>query len=179
MSGARVRLRAARPADLPAIVAIERASFGDPWSEASFASLVDNPLVWFLVAELVGVASGQPSGPATGGAIAGYLVAWFVVDEGEIANVAVDPARRGLGLGARLVDAALAEGARRGTVALFLEVRASNATARRLYGSRGFVELGRRTRYYRHPVEDALVLRCALADRPRPASVGGGGEGAG
>jgi ribosomal-protein-alanine N-acetyltransferase len=41
-------------------------------------------------------------------------------------------------------------------------VRESNAAARALYGSRGFAEIGRRVRYYRRPVEDALVMRRIL-----------------
>ena len=42
---------------------------------------------------------------------------------------------------------------------MFLEVRESNVAARALYASRGFSAVGRRRGYYRHPVEDALVLR--------------------
>src|SRR5207253_2646093 len=92
----------------------------------------------------------------------GYVVAWFAADEGEIANLAVDPPARGRGLGAALLDAALAEASGRGVTAVYLEVRESNATARRLYASRGFVEVGRRRGYYRKPPEDAIVLRCAV-----------------
>jgi [ribosomal protein S18]-alanine N-acetyltransferase len=42
---------------------------------------------------------------------------------------------------------------------VWLEVRPSNAAARRLYESRGFQLIGRRRGYYRAPVEDALVMR--------------------
>jgi len=42
---------------------------------------------------------------------------------------------------------------------VYLEVRDSNDRARRLYRSSGFEEVGRRRRYYRRPVEDAIVLR--------------------
>jgi ribosomal-protein-alanine N-acetyltransferase len=45
---------------------------------------------------------------------------------------------------------------------VFLEVRASNAVARRLYRSRGFQPVGRRPAYYRQPTEDALVLARGL-----------------
>jgi ribosomal-protein-alanine N-acetyltransferase len=92
-----------------------------------------------------------------------------------VADVAVSAAARGQGVGAQLLDAALAEARRRAVVQVFLEVRESNTVARGLYTSRGFLELGRRRRYYRHPVEDALVLRCALstaehASEPRSAT---------
>jgi ribosomal-protein-alanine N-acetyltransferase len=88
-------------------------------------------------------------------------VAWFAADEGEIANLAVREPTRRRGIGAALLDAALAEGTRRGAANMYLEVRESNEAARRLYASRGFEEIGRRRRYYRHPVEDAIVLRRA------------------
>jgi len=53
--------------------------------------------------------------------------------------------------------------AARGIAAVFLEVRDSNQRARELYASRGFEEVGRRRRYYRRPVEDAIVLRRTLS----------------
>ncbi len=163
-----VRLRRATPADVDAIAAIERLVFSDPWSRDSFATLARNADVFFLVAD----AGGAPGASAP----VGYLVAWYVLDEGEVANIAVAPTARGTGVGARLLDAALAEGRRRGVGHMFLEVRESNAVARRLYASRGFLELGRRKRYYREPVEDALVLRCELAAAPRGQDAAGGVE---
>ena len=139
--------------DLARVAEMERGCFGDPWSRESFRQLLGTPTVYFRCArEDVGA-------PALG-----YVVAWFVADEGEIANLAVDPEQRRRGIGAMLLDAALAEATRRGATAVYLEVRESNASARRLYASRGFVEVGRRTRYYRKPVEDAVVLRCAVAE---------------
>jgi ribosomal-protein-alanine N-acetyltransferase len=149
-------VRAARPGDLEAIATIERASFSDPWSAASFRSLLGNAQVFFAVAE----------GPA--GEVRGYVIEWFVVDQAEIANLAVAPEARGGGVGAALLDAALAEGRRRRMAAVYLEVRDSNARARALYAARGFAEVGRRRGYYRRPVEDALILRRTLAPAPAP-----------
>jgi ribosomal-protein-alanine N-acetyltransferase len=141
-------IRRATGGDLDRIVAIERQSFSDPWSRSSFASLVDDPRVLFAVAS-----------SAETGAVIGYAVTWIVVDEAEIANLAVTPSERGAGVGAALLDTAIAAAAARGVRAIFLEVRDSNAAARALYASRGFTQVGRRRRYYRRPVEDALVLR--------------------
>lgn len=151
-----IRLRSAVAADLDAIVAIERASFGDPWSRGAFLSLVRRADAHVVVAveDEPARTEGDPVPP-----VLGYAVAWFIVGEGEVGNVAVHPAARGRGIGARLLDAALAEAGRRGADVVFLEVRESNDTARRLYASRGFVEVGRRRRYYRRPDEDALVMR--------------------
>ena len=152
-TGAAIFVRRASSADLDAVVAIERAAFSDPWSRGSFASLLSDPRVFFVV----GV---DPAGG--GGAVAGYAVAFFVVDEAELANLAAAPHVRRRGIGGLLLDAVIREAGRRGTRELFLEVRESNAAARALYASRGFAEVGRRRGYYRRPVEDALVLRLGL-----------------
>ena len=150
-----VLLRRASPADVDAIAAIERESFSDPWSRQAFADLADRATrseVFFRVAEIDGT-------------ISGYLVGWFMGDEGELANVAVSPGARGRGVAAALLDELLAAAAARAVTAVYLEVRESNARARALYAARGFEAVGRRRGYYRRPVEDALVLRRQLVER--------------
>jgi [ribosomal protein S18]-alanine N-acetyltransferase len=146
-------LRIATAEDLSEVTALERACYSDPWPATAFASLPDNPRVYFSVVE---------TPPAN--RIAGYVVAWYVLEEGELANLAVAPALRGQGIGQLLLDAVLADAARRGTAKLYLEVRESNSPARKLYASRNFVEIGRRKGYYRSPVEDALIL-CRTRER--------------
>ena len=133
--------------DIPAISAIVQVAFADPWSRASFESVLAESAAY------VAVARGADD------EVVGYVVAWFAADEGEIANLAVREPTRRRGIGAALLDAALTEGRRRGAMNMYLEVRESNEPARRLYASRGFDEVGRRKKYYRHPVEDAVVLR--------------------
>jgi ribosomal-protein-alanine N-acetyltransferase len=145
-------VRVAAPEDLPAILAIERASFSDPWSRGSFVSLLERPRVFFAVAV---------DGPKRD--VVGHVVTWFVLDEAELANLAVLPAARGRGIGSALLGAALAAAEARGATTMYLEVRASNRAALALYGSRGFREVGRRPDYYRRPVEDALILRREIA----------------
>lgn len=147
-------LRAARDSDLDAVLAIEHASFGDPWNRRAFADLIDDRRVAFLVAEV-------------GGRVRGYVVAWFVLDEGEIGNLAVASDARRQGLGAQLLDGAIAAVRKSEVDTLYLEVRDSNTAARALYASRGFVEVGRRREYYRRPKEDALVLRLDLVASAR------------
>ena len=85
-------------------------------------------------------------------------------DECEILDIAVDPAARRNGLGARLLAAALAAAATRGARRCFLEVRASNAGAQAFYRAAGFVEDGRRKDYYRSGQgrEDALLMSRGL-----------------
>ncbi len=145
-----LELRPARRSDVDAVLTLERASFSDPWSRASFTSLLGHPSVYFVVA-----AQHQEG-------LAGYLAAWFMVPEGEIATLAVHPEQRRLGVGGFLLDAAIQEARVRGVRDLYLEVRDSNVAAQRLYLSRGFAEIGRRRHYYRNPVEDARVLRLHL-----------------
>lgn len=146
-----VAIRPAAAADLDAVLALERACYSDPWPASSFTQLPDNPRVYFAVAD-------SPVAKS----IAGYVVAWFVLDEGEVANLAVAPELRRHGVGSTLLDAAIRESQCRGVSSLYLEVRESNQSARRLYASRGFEEVSRRKGYYRSPVEDALILRRTL-----------------
>jgi len=144
-------LRPAIERDLSRVAQIEKSSFGDPWSEDSFRRLLGVAPAIFLVALF-------PPDEA----VAGYVVAFAIGEDGELLNVAVDQKFRGKGLAGQMLDAALIElGARRVRTA-FLEVRESNTAARALYKSRGFIEIGRRSKYYRRPVEDALVLRRSL-----------------
>jgi ribosomal-protein-alanine N-acetyltransferase len=166
-----VAIRDAEAADLDRVAEIERLSFSDPWSRQSFASLLRNEHVHFRVALTTPVSALTPAHASpTSAAVVGYVVAWLVVDEAEVANVAVDPAARGLGVGARLLDDVLTAARRNGAAAAYLEVRDSNVAARALYASRGFQQVGRRRRYYRRPVEDALVMRRELDPGARDAA---------
>jgi ribosomal-protein-alanine N-acetyltransferase len=151
MPPANVTVRLARREDVEDVASIERGAFSDPWSVGTFRSLASNPLVHFAVAE-----------DAITGKLFGYVVVWYVIDEAEIANLAVSPDARRQGIGARLLDYALDIARERQCRVVFLEVRESNIAARSLYDSRGFTVAGRRPKYYRKPVEDALVLRCRL-----------------
>jgi ribosomal-protein-alanine N-acetyltransferase len=149
MSGA-ISITPVVTADLGAVAAIERAAFSDPWSERSFRDALSQAAIYFVAAR------------SDDGGVLGYVVAWFVADEGQIANLAVAPVGWGKGIGRALLTAALGEAIARGATDVYLEVRDSNLRARRLYGSCGFKEVGRRRGYYRLPVEDAIVLRRTL-----------------
>jgi ribosomal-protein-alanine N-acetyltransferase len=143
-------LSPATPADLPEVASLERACYGDPWPASAFASLPQNSRVHFVVAR------------NDAGRVAGYVVGWYVLEEGELANLAVAPAERGKGIGRVLLDHMISDAVMRGISQVYLEVRESNTAARHLYATRGFEEVGRRKRYYRSPEEDALILRRTL-----------------
>jgi ribosomal-protein-alanine N-acetyltransferase len=133
-------------ADVPAVQAIERASFTTPWPDDAYRSeLRSNRLATYVVARL-------------GERIVGFGGLWVMVDEAHITTFAVHPAWRRRGIGERLLlallDTALAQRAREAT----LEVRLSNVPARRLYEKYGFRPVGVRPHYYSDDGEDALIM---------------------
>lgn len=96
-------------------------------------------------------------------AIQGFLIARAVGPEWELENIAIaGPARR-RGLGTRLLGEFLDAARAHGATAVFLEVRESNAAARRLYEKWAFTESGRRDAYYRDPQEAAIIYRRDLS----------------
>jgi ribosomal-protein-alanine N-acetyltransferase len=135
-------IRPATEAELDEVVAMEQAVFTDPWSRASFRHSLDDV---FLVA-------------LDGRGVIGYVVARLAADTGEILNLAVRSDARRRKVAWTLVDTAIGILETRGSQTVFLEVRASNEGARRLYENMSFTEVGRRVGYYGNPVEDALVL---------------------
>ena len=145
-----IRVAAATPADIDAVAQLEAVAFADPWLRQAFEAALKERHARFRVARSIE------------GAVVGYLIAWFIMDEGEIANLAVVPAVRRRGVARMLLEAIIAEARDSRIARLFLEVRESNAAARALYASMGFTPIARRPRYYRKPVEDAIVLRLEL-----------------
>jgi [ribosomal protein S18]-alanine N-acetyltransferase len=96
------------------------------------------------------------------GTVTAFIVARRVVREIEILNFAVSPQQRGQGLGAMLLRDALAWGKSFEATDAILEVRASNQAALRFYERHHFQIVGRRSRYYGSPTEDALLLNAKL-----------------
>ena len=143
-------LRRSTDADFDAIHAIELETFGtDAWSAATLADELAGPHRIYLVLEVTGVVRGY------GGLLA-------VGTQGDIQTIAVDGSVRGAGYGRRLMEALIVEAEQRGVAELFLEVRADNPAARGLYESEGFVEIGRRARYYQPDDVDAVIMKCDL-----------------
>jgi len=144
-----MELRLAREADIPAIAALEAATFSDGAGEDMLSRMHRGENAVILCA-------------AEGEALAGYAYFQFVLDEGYVGNVAVAEAFRRRGVGRRLTEAMLAQARERGLSFLTLEVRESNAPARALYAQCGFALAGRRKNYYEKPREDALLLTAVL-----------------
>ncbi|GAA4050357.1 ribosomal protein S18-alanine N-acetyltransferase [Agromyces indicus] len=157
-------LRHARPDDLDAVMALERATFAsDAWPESAMRSELSAQHTHYLVA----IDDRDPE------AILAYagLLAPRGSGQGDIQTIAVAPSRRGAGLGRALMHALIDEARRRGVTELFLEVRADNPVARGLYESLGFVEIDVRRGYYQPDGVDAVVMRLAVPPAvARPAS---------
>lgn len=149
------QLRRAAPADVPAIMELERSIFeNDAWSERSMRSEVAGEHGYYLVAF-------EPESPDRIDGYAG-LLAPRGGGEGDIQTIAVAPHARRRGLGRRLMLALIAEARKRGAREVFLEVRADNPGAQTLYRDLGFEEIGVRPKYYQPDGVDAIVMRLAV-----------------
>jgi ribosomal-protein-alanine N-acetyltransferase len=145
--------------NLPDVIRVEARSFSHPWSREIFDRELKNKWSTGYVAYLPG-AEGRPWA-------AGYVVAWLVVGEVHILNLAVDPAARRRGVGRALMVHVLTSFQARGATKATLEVRRSNAGAQTLYESLGFVRAGVRRGYYSDNGEDAFVMWADMAEALR------------
>jgi tRNA threonylcarbamoyl adenosine modification protein YeaZ/ribosomal-protein-alanine acetyltransferase len=136
--------------DLEAVLGTERRVFSDPWSETLFRSVLADRASVARVAE-------------RGGALAGYAVTRIEGEVADLENLATLPGQRRNGVARALLDDAIGAARARGAARVVLEVRVSNDAAQALYRARGFRLSGLRPGYYRHPVEDALVMALPLA----------------
>ncbi len=153
-----LRPRAAVSADLPAIVALDAACFGNPWSLDVYREELERPLGRLRVTE-------DEHG------LVGLACTWIVADEAHLLRIVTAARARRRGHARTLLQAVIAEAAAAACQQLLLEVAAGNAAAVGLYTAFGFQPIARRRGYYAHPPDDALVMRCVLADSiPRPAS---------
>jgi len=145
-----VRLRLARPADVPALAALERASF-------SSDRLSPRQLTWhasgrsnarFVVAE-------------RGGEIVGNALVFFRrgARRARLYSIVVDGTARGLGLGGRLLERVERVAKATGATELGLEVRTRNAAAIALYEREGYVRVGTKRRYYEDGADAARYLK--------------------
>lgn len=144
-----MRVRPYAPADAEALTALHARAFEPPQLGLSYWRGARNtPPNLCLVAE-------------AGGALAGYCDGFLAGEGGDVASVAVDPARQGQGIGRVLLAAFLAEARARGASLIHLEVSVANAPALGLYEALGFRRVGTRRRYYADG-SDAAVMAAAL-----------------
>ena len=130
---------------VPQVAALEKVCFSTPWSESSIGGELQNQWAIWLVA-------------LEGDALAGYLGVQYGPDGADIMTIATAPAFRGRGVGRAVIAEMAARLKTMGLQWLTLEVRPSNTAALGLYEAMGFQQVGRRPRYYRDPVEDAILM---------------------
>ncbi len=149
-----IALRPMTADDLPEVVELEQAVFGD---EAWTTQM------------LLGELEQQPGSrydlvAAQEGRIVGYAGLLGAGGQGDVVTLAVALGHWGRGIGSALLEALMAEAARRGCTEIFLEVRTDNSRAQQLYRRYGFTAIGIRRGYYQPSGADALVMRRDLAD---------------
>ncbi|MDN6858698.1 ribosomal protein S18-alanine N-acetyltransferase [Pseudomonas sp. CAN2814] len=146
-----VTFRLMTEADLDAVLKIEYAAFSHPWTRGTFTDGLKSYECWVMF---------------EGSQQVGHGVIQLILDEAHLLNITVKPESQGRGLGLALLEHLMKRAHEKGGVECFLEVRASNGPAYRLYERYGFNEIGRRRDYY--PAvggrEDALVMACTLVD---------------
>lgn len=138
-----------QPEDLDEVVKIERQSFSDPWSKENFRAELELPFSWVWVAKIED-------------RLIGYCCCWKIEEELQIANLAVHSDFRNQEIGKKILQEILNKACQRKVKKVTLEVRESNQAALKLYDTFGFVEVGRRKKYYRKPAEDGLILAKTL-----------------
>ena len=136
---------------VPQIAALEEICFADPWSEQSIASELKSTWSYWLVA-------------LEADRVVGYVGSQSSIDEADIMNVAVHPDYRRQGIAESLINKLVCDLKTRGSHALMLEVRASNAPAIALYERFGFAVDGIRKNYYKNPTENAVLMTLSLQE---------------
>jgi ribosomal-protein-alanine N-acetyltransferase len=140
-----------QPADLDAVMEIERLSFKSPWSRQVFAEELTRS--WAHV----DVVRKSP-----GGAIVAFCNYWLVADEVHVLNLASHPQERRTGHASRLLAHVLDYARRAECRLVTLEVRRSNEVAQRLYRRFAFKAVGIRPNYYIDDQEDAVIMSLDL-----------------
>lgn len=139
-------LRPMEQRDIALVASIERRAYPFPWSATIFRDCLRvGYSCW--IAEV----DAEP---------VGYAILSVASGEAHILNLCVTPEWQGMGIGRVLLTRLIHLARYHRTDGIFLEVRPSNRQARRLYERAGFVEVGRRPRYYPGAAdrEDAVIM---------------------
>ena len=134
-------------ADLDAVVALEAASFTNPWSREMLVRELEEPTAARVYVLRL------PDAP-----VAAFCSCWVIGDELHINTLAVAPEFRRQGLATALLRDTFKEAVSAGARKATLEVRESNTAALELYRRLGFQVAARRPGYYSKPDEDGLIL---------------------
>ena len=132
---------------------LHAACFPIPWSAGEITKLLAMPGAFAGIAALDGDPCGFQLSRSAGG-------------EAEVISIGVRHQARRRGVGGALLQNVFDLAHPSGASAVFVEMAADNAAASSLYRRAGFVQVGRRTRYYESDagVQDALVLRVDISN---------------
>ncbi|MCP5052067.1 MAG: ribosomal protein S18-alanine N-acetyltransferase [bacterium] len=150
-TGTGIRTRKAAAGDIGAITEIEAQQFPHPWKERYFIDELSHDISYFYVAE-----------DSAASCVAGYIIFWIVEEMLELHKIAVAAQYQKKGIGKQLFNLILETAKQKKVTEIFLEVRASNQGAIRLYESFEFKQVGVRKDYYDQPREDAVVYKLEI-----------------
>ena len=157
------------------IAALESDIFPDPWSEKSIRDTLENPQarIWAIISKQAPPCSCASTAPEHASETAascastapehagkpqllGYVIFYYVLDEGEIARIATSPQHRRQGVAVRLLEKMRAFSYEQNITRWLLDVRISNETAIHFYKAAGFAKDGVRKNFYATTPEDAM-----------------------
>ena len=148
------------------IAALESDIFPDPWSEKSIRDTLENPQarIWAIISRQAPPCSCASTAQEHAGKpqLLGYVIFYYVLDEGEIARIATSPQHRRQGVAVRLLEKMRAFSYEQNITRWLLDVRISNETAIHFYKAVGFAEDGVRKNFYANPPEDAILMSCKV-----------------
>ena len=144
-----IEIRQATVLDLPEIMKLETASFdNDAWPEETFKSELAAKHTYYILALEENVVVGYAGLSKLPGS-----------DQADIQTIAVREDKRGLGIGKKLMDTLTLQATELGAKEIFLEVRADNSIAQKLYKLFGFKQIGTRKKYYQPDGVDAFIMK--------------------
>ncbi|HZY63435.1 MAG TPA: GNAT family N-acetyltransferase [Edaphobacter sp.] len=149
-------IHAGVPDDLEKILALEKSVAEAPhWTEPIYAEIIIKGENNSYARRCLFVAHREDT-------LIGFAVGKSVAETAELESVVVAAFARRCGAGKKLCEAIVNWSRNQQAASVELEVRAANKPALALYRMLGFIEVGRRPRYYSHPVDDAILMRLDL-----------------
>lgn len=131
--------------DANEIARLEEEAFSDAWTEKGILDTFHQQQAFVVVGEM-------------DDKVVGYCIMYYVLDEGEIARIAVDDNCKRQGVGRAILNQVECICKEKGITRILLDVRESNGAARAFYRNYGFVEDGIRKNFYEMPKEHAVLM---------------------
>lgn len=141
-------IRRAKKLDIDSVYAIELSQSTSPWKRMYFEDEVTNDLSYFFVLENY-----------ITNEIIGFIIFWIIDDIAELHSISISENNKKCGNGLLLINSMFDFVKKKKIKEVFLEVRATNIPAINLYKKMNFIEINRRLKYYKSPIEDAIVFK--------------------